>query len=198
MTSAVSEPTQSAVCADGQDGAVSQPAPAPVAAAVASRAAVLLALLVVAAGGVGIREALVDLGWIGGSHWLRPAVDVLNGLTAATWMVGAGTILGALGIAMMVLAVLPRRDTALPLSAQSAVYLERADVAKLADAAARGVPGVLDARSKVSRRKAVVRCRVTSPTQELPRSVTAAVSRELDMLQTPPRVVVRIRTENDS
>jgi hypothetical protein len=194
----LSEPTQVAAGADGHIGQTSRPAPAPVAAAAASWTAVLLALLVVATGGIAIREALVDLGWISGAQWLRPAVDVLDGLTVATWMVAAGSILGVLGVALMVLAVLPRRRTALPLTAESAVYLERADVSKLADAAARGVPGVLGARSKVSRRRVVVRCRVTSPTEELPRSVADAVSRELNMLQTPPRVVVRVRTEKNS
>ena len=190
MTTALSEPTQMAM--------VPRPAPAPVAAAAASRVAVVLALALAAVGGVGIREALVGLGWISGVAWTPPVVDVMNGLTPDGWMFAAGAILGLMGIALMVLAVLPRRTRGLPLSAATAVYLDRADIPKLADAAARDVPGVLDARSSASRRKVVVRCRVTGQTQELRQAVADVVSQEFADLQTPPRVVVRIRTESSS
>ena len=177
---------------------VSRPAPAPVAAAAASRAAVVLALLLAAAGGVGIRDALVGAGWIGGAQWTPPVIDALDGLTPNAWLSAVGVIAGLLGIALLVLAVLPRRRTAVPLSVATVVYLHHADIRKLANAAALDVPGVLDARTAVSRRKAVVRCRVTGQEGEVRDAVTDAVSRELSDLQEPPRVVVRIRTESTS
>jgi hypothetical protein len=177
---------------------VTHRAPAPVAAAAASRAAVLLALLLAAVGGIGIREALVGVGWISGALWTPRVVDTLNGLTPAGWMSAAGVIVGLLGLALMVLAVLPRRRTGIPLSADTAVFLDRAALPKLVGAAARDVPGVLDARTTASRRKVVVRCRVTGQTPELRQEVADAVSQELEALQTPPRIVVRIRTETRS
>lgn len=187
MTSVMSEATE-----------VSRPAPAPVAAAAASRAAVLLALVLAALGGVGVRDALVGAGWLGGMQWTPLVIDALDGLTPAAWMSAVGVIVGLLGVVLMVLACLPRRRTALPLSAATSVYLHRSDIPKLANAAARDVPGVLEARTATSRRKAVVRCRVTGQSQELRQAVADAVSQELAQLQTPPRVVVRTRTAGNS
>jgi hypothetical protein len=192
MTSALSEPAQLTTPIE------SRSAPAPVAAAAASRAAVLLALVVVTAGVVGIRDALVDLGWIGGTQWLRPTLDVLDGLTPSPWMVAVGVILGVLGIALMVVALAPRRKTAVAVADSAAVYLHRADVSKLVSAAAQEVPGVLDARASVSRRMVVVRCRVTGHPRELRPMVADTVAKQLEVLRTPQRVIVRLRTETNS
>lgn len=197
MTSVLSEPTPSVGAPRGET-AGTRPAQAPVAAAAASRAAVVLALIVVALGVSAIRDALVDLGWIGGASWLRPVIDVLDGLRPATWTVAAGAILGVLGLILVVTAVLPRRKTALPVAASTTAYLHRADVPKLANAAAREVPGVLDARSSASARKVVVRCRVTGHAQELRQAVADAVAEQLDILRKPHRVVVRVRKETKS
>lgn len=188
MTSALSEQPAVAV------GDV-RPASAPVAAPAASRVAVVLALGVVAAGAVGIREALVDLGWIGGTRWLQPAVDAMNGLTPATWMVAAGVALCALGVALVAAALVPRRRTAIPVATSTLVYLHRADLPKVASAIAEEVPGVLEARTSVSRRKVVVRCRVTGQSQQVQRAVADAVAEEIDVLRRPHRVVVRARVE---
>lgn len=188
MTSALSEPAQSTTPIESR---------APVAAAAASRAAVLLASVVVAAGVVVIRDALLDLGWIRGAQWLRPTLDLLDGLTPSAWMAVAGAIVGILGIALMVAALAPRRKTAVPIADSTAVYLHRADVSKLVSAAAQEVPGVLGARASVSRRKVVVRCRVTGQTHELRPTVAEAVSKQLEVLRRPQRVVVRTRTETN-
>ena len=185
MTSVLSETT-----------AVSRPAPSPVASAAASRVAVLLAVVLAAAGCVGIRDVLVGVGWLSGVQWTPTVIDALDGVAPSTGLSAAGAVVGLIGIALMVLAVLPRRRTAFPLSAATAVYLRRADIPKLASAAALDVPGVLQARTNASRTKAVVRCRVTGQTEELRKAVADAVARELGELQTPPRVVVRIRTES--
>ncbi|HKV18115.1 MAG TPA: DUF6286 domain-containing protein, partial [Mycobacterium sp.] len=188
MTTVMTEPAHLPDIGDGpQTGSsASRQAPATVAAAAASRASVLLAVGVIALGAIGIRDALIAVEWIGGPQWLPPVIDAVDGLAPAAWMVAAGAVLGVLGVALMLIAVLPRRRTALPLTAQTAVYLRRADVAKAASAAAREVPGVLDARTTSSRRKAVVRCRVTGATQEIREAVVDAVTDELAILQTPP------------
>jgi hypothetical protein len=157
---------------------------------------VLLAVALVAAGCVGIRDVLVGVGWLSGAQWTPSVIDALDGAAPSTWLSAAGVVAGLIGVALMVLAVLPRRRTGFPLSATTAVYLRRADIPKLASAAALDVPGVLQARTTVSRTKAVVRCRVTGQTSELRQAVADAVSRELGELQSPPRVVVRIRTES--
>jgi hypothetical protein len=195
MTSVISEPGQGVQAAGPTP---SRPAPAPVAAAGASRAAVVLAIGVTAIGGVAVRDALVALGWVGGAQWLPPVIDAVDGLAPRPWMVAAGAALTVVGLLLMVVALLPRRRTAVALTADSAVYLHAKDVAKLASAAAGTVPGVLEARTTSSRRKAVVRCRVTGATREVRDAVTEAVSRELAALQNPPRTVVHVRTESTS
>lgn len=200
MTSLEEHPTPTAATEEVFDADVVdlRRAPVPLAATGASRVAVALALAVVAAGVVGIRDGLAAAGWIGGGQWLPSAIDAVDGLGPAAWMVPAGVGVGAVGIALMVIAVLPRRRTAVPLNAESAVYLARGDVGKLASGAASSVAGVLEARTTSSRRKAVVRCLVTGREHELREQISAAVSEELGVLSTPPRVVVQIRTESTS
>jgi hypothetical protein len=178
-----------------------RPARTPVASAPASRTAVVLALAATAVGVVGIRDALITVGWVGGGRWLPPLLDTVDGLTPATWTVAAGAAAAVLGVVLMVTAVLPRPRTALPVTAASAVYVPRADIAKLARAVAADVPGVLEARAVASgraARKVVVRCRATASTDQLRDAVTEAVATELAVLATPPRVVVKLRTETAS
>lgn len=182
----------------GYGSAAMAAAPAPVAAAGASRIAVLLGLVMIGTGALGVRDALVAVGWISGRQWLPLAIGAVDGLALATWMVPAGAALAVVGLTMMVIAVLPRRRTAVPLIAETPVYLARTDIAKIASAAALGIPGVLAARSTTTRRRAVVRCRVTGSEQQVRAEVADAVAAELSALRTAPRLIVRTRSEGRS
>lgn len=170
-------------------------APVPVAAAGASKVAVVLAILLAALGVVAVRDAAVGLGWASGSTWL-PAAAAVDGVEPAGWMAVAGVAVLLVGLVLTATALAPRRRTAVAVAAQTPMYLTVDGVAALASAAARDVAGVVDARASASRRRVVVRCRVTRDDADaMRRSITDAVTRRLAVLQSPPRIVVRTRTE---
>jgi hypothetical protein len=170
-------------------------APAPVAAAGASKVAVVLALLLAAVGVVAVRDAAVGLGWAAGQMWLPAVASGVNGLTPQPWFVPAAAVSIVVGLILVTVAVSPRRRTAVPVRAQTPVYVSVDAVAKLAAARARDVAGVVDARATASRRKVMVRCRVTGDEAAVKRSVADAVTESLSALTRPPRTVVRTRVE---
>lgn len=175
------------------------PAPAPVAAAGASRVGVAIALVLVASGAVAVRDAVLSAGWTQGSPWLPVVLRAIDNVRPGPWLVPAGIFLAVVGLGLALTALAPRRRTARLLAADTAVYLRIKDVGKIAVAAAQTVGGVLEARAKVSRRRVVVRCRITgTASRDVKNSIAAAVSDELSSLRTPPRVVVRLRTESRS
>ncbi|MHA0285486.1 DUF6286 domain-containing protein [Mycobacterium sp. C3-094] len=171
-------------------------APVPVAAAGASKVAVVLAILLAALGVVAVRDAAIGLGWASGSTWLPAAAAAVDGVEPAGWLAVAGVAVLLCGLVLTATALAPRRRTAVAVAAQTPMYLTVDSVAALAGAAAREVAGVVDARASASRRRVVVRCRVTRDDADaMRRSITDAVTRRLAVLQSPPRIVVRTRTE---
>ena len=170
-----------------------RPAAAPVAAAGAAKVGVLLALGVIAVGVVAVRDAAVAAGWVTGRPWIPLTANVVDGLMPAPWMPIAAIGAGVLGLFLIGVALAPRRRTGLPLTAASAVFLRRADVSTIAAAAAADVPGVLRARARAGRRRVVIRCAVTSSTDDVSAAVSSAAHAELSALQHVPRIVVRTR-----
>ncbi len=176
-----------------------RPGPVPVAVAGAGKVAVVLALALAACGVVAVRDAVIGLGWASGSTWLPAVADTIDGITPGGWLIPAGVALAVVGLALMVIALSPRRRTAVAVRAETAVYLSVDGIAKLAAARARDVAGVVDARATASRRRVVLRCRVTrDDSGALRRSIADAVTQSLGTLERPPRVVVRTRTEETS
>lgn len=176
-----------------------RPAPVPVAAAAASKVAVVLAILLAAVGVVAVRDAVVGLGWASGTTWLPVAADAVDGFAPVAWLTAAGVAVVLIGLALVVLALKPRRRTAVAVTAQTPMYLTVDGIAALAGAAARDVAGVVDARATSTRRRVVVRCRVTRDDSSAMRAtIDEAVTRHLSVLQNPPRVTVRTRTEEIS
>lgn len=166
---------------------------APLAAAGSATVGVVLALAVTAIGVVAVRDAAVAAGWAPGRQWIPVAVDVVDGLAPASWMTIAAVAVGILGLFMMAVALAPRRRTAVPLTADGAVFLRRADVATIAATAATDVPGVLRARARAGRRRVVIRAAVTSAADGVSAAVSSSVRAELSVLQRVPRIVVRTR-----
>jgi hypothetical protein len=174
-----------------------RPAPEPLRAAGAGYAGVLLALAVVGAGALALREAAVGIGWLGGSPWLPAAAEWLGEPKPVGFVAAAGVLAALVGMACLVAAVRPRRRRCLRIAAATAVFVDYADLARIVSTAAESVPGVLDARSSVGRRSVSVRCAVAGPSADQIRDrVVEAVSAELAGLARQPRI--RVRNEEKS
>lgn len=170
-----------------------RPGAQPLAPAGASYAGAALAVIVIVLGGLGIREALVAAGWIGGQRWVADAVGAVDGAAPASWMTIAGVAVVVLGAVLVLLAVKPRRRRAVAVESQTAIYIDLSDVARIATAAAESVAGVTSARSTATRKKVTVRCSVTGFSDStLAEKVDNAVSAELAGLRSTPRLKVRL------
>lgn len=168
---------------------------APYAPPAASWAGAFIAVALLVAGVIALRDTTIALGWVDGQKWVDSFVDWIDGLRFEPWMVPAGIAAALLGVWMVVSAVRPRRRIALPVTAQSAVWIRPADLAHCATAAATTVPGVLEARSTVTPRKLTVRATVTDADDPaLANRIRDAVAPIIDALQRQPKLVVRTRT----
>lgn len=168
----------------------------PRAAAGASTVSVVLATLLIAAGAVGLRDAAVAAGWLTGQSWVAAAVDAVDGLAPAPWFLPVGIAVILAGMTLIGVAVKPRKKTSVPVQADTAVFTGFADIARIATATACDVPGVLDATSTATRRKVVVRCRVTGGDRAaIHNRVADSVAAGLQLLGTTPRIVIRLREE---
>ena len=167
----------------------------PTSTAGASILAVPLAVIVIMLGAIGIRDAVVAAGWVGGTPWSPGAASWLAALRAGSWMRPVGVVLVLAGLVLVLVAVKPRRKPTAELTAASAVFIDLTDTARIASAAAESIAGVISARSTARRGAVVVRCAVTtSPTTDQRRLLETAVSRELSALRVTPKVVVRTKT----
>lgn len=167
----------------------------PVAAPTASIPAVVLALVFIAAGVILGREALLVFGAISGPEWVLPAAQSLDGLTAQDWMLPAGIAALIVGLALVVVALGPRRRTHRPLETAD-VWLRKDDVAAIARAAALDSTGVDTAGAKARAR--TVKVTVTSATgddsAELKNSVAKSVETALHPLESAPKVRTKVRS----
>lgn len=168
----------------------------PLAVAKAAFLAAFLAMVLIAIGVLGVRDAAVAAGWLRGELLIPKGFDAIAEFGPQSWMVPAGVALAVLGVALAVLALLPRRPTAVPVEAATAVYIGHGDVARVASAVALDVPGVLAATSTASSRRVVVRCQATGTGDEVRDLVAAAVADALEPLRHTPRVAVRIRRKD--
>ena len=155
----------------------------------------LVALLLLAAGAVGIRDGAVGAGWIDGTPWTETAAQWVDGLAFAGWMIPIAIVSIVLGLFLLVAALKPRRRTALEVAAQTSVYIEPSGVARIAADAARSVDGVLDARASATRRSVTVRADITGDERsELEKAIADQVGIALEPLTAAPKTKVRTRT----
>lgn len=180
------------------DAVTTPRARAPLGAAKSAFVAAFLALVLIAIGALGVRDAAVAAGWLRGEPLIPKAFDAISEFGPQPWMVPAGVALALSGIVLAVVSLLPRRPTAVAVQAGTAVYVGHGDVARVASAAALDVPGVLTATSTASARKVVVRCRATGHGDDVRALVNEAVSDALEPLRHTPRIAVRIRQEDRS
>lgn len=152
----------------------------------------LLALVVLGVGVLLAQDGLTRLGVLGGPAWTESATSAL-GTVRPTWPVAAvGVVVALAGLVVLVTALRPRRREGEELAGHGGVVVLDADVARLASAAAAGVPGVLRARSVRTRRSVVVHV-ATDGGAGVRDAVHDAVGERLALLAAPTRVDVRAR-----
>ncbi|AZG48719.1 DUF6286 domain-containing protein [Gordonia insulae] len=144
--------TAVAKTADTDDEKVFTPAANPAAAMVGTLLGLVMLGLVV----VVIRDLLIRIGWVSGSEWLHAAADWVAGIRWWNWMWALAIGLVLVGVAMIWLAVRPRRRTHLSLSGYEVMWTRRGDLARRCSAAVSTMPGVDHASTVVGRRKVTV------------------------------------------
>lgn len=178
-----------------------RPAVAPLANAGASYVAAVLAVAVIAAGGVCLRDTALRAGLITGDAWIPLAIKAFDGVAPSTYVLVVAVLLAVLGVLLIGIAVKPRRATAVAARTEDGgpVYVRLPDVARAAAAAAAGVAGVEHATGTATNRKVSLRCQSSAPNRaELRHLVTRAVRDELQTLARPPRITVRLGKETRS
>lgn len=174
---------------------VPAPAEAPRTPAPAAYLGALLSVTLVAVGVIGIRDGIVATGWMGGSMWTANVVNWIDGLAFAPWMIPAGVASIVVGIVVLLVAVAPRRTTAVELSGKTSVVIAHRDIAAIAQSAARTVPGVINAHAVSKRRTVTVRADTTGQdASTVKTAVSQAVGSALSALSTAPKIVVRTRS----
>ncbi|MCZ4517426.1 DUF6286 domain-containing protein [Rhodococcus ruber] len=172
-----------------------KPSKKPVANPTAAVPAVLFALVLIGAGVVLGREALLKLGALDGSEWVGPAATHLDGLTAQSWMLPAGIAAVVVGFILVFVAVRPRRRTHRALTERD-VWLRKGDVAAVARAAALDNVGVDSATAKAGNKKVTVAASTVTgtDTSALKSSIVTSVDDALRPLASAPKVRTRVRT----
>ncbi|NLE80491.1 MAG: hypothetical protein GX610_13065 [Rhodococcus sp.] len=177
--------------------AVAYPAPGkpPVAAPAAGLVGAILSLCLVAAGIVGIRDAMVAADWIDGQMWTKTAAEWIDGLTFDHWMIPVGIGLVLLGLWWLIAALKPRRKTAIPVKARTSVWITPSDVARISSVATETVPGVLSTRTTASRKKVSVTSQVTgADAAAIKIGIAESVRDALSGLESPPKISVRTKS----
>jgi len=156
--------------------------------------AVLLALVVLALGVVGIRDALVAAGAFGGSSWTKNTANAIDGLTARTWMIPAGIGLAVLGLWWLLAALKPRKRTEISLSGTPGAWMRPGDLARLVQPTVENVEGVVSASTSATRRTVTVKATTTArDSAQVRTALTEAVGDRLAALGRAPRVKVKAR-----
>lgn len=125
----------------------------------------LLAVLVIAAGMVLIRDAAVAFGLAEGSLWTVEALEWLDGATReAAWVWVAAVLALLLGLWFLGWAFVAPRQSLVPVPGRSGLYVRYSGVERLATGAARDVSGVERCSAEASSRRVVVRVRTTGGT----------------------------------
>lgn len=153
---------------------------------------ITLAVLLTAVGVLAVRDALIYADLISGSPLLHELATAVQGLRPETWTVAAGVLLGLLGLALLVKALIRSGPRVTVVTAETGVFLRPRDVTRLVETAAEAVDGVLGVRVSATPRRVVVSIRSTGEA-DVPDRVRDAVTQRLEPLATQP--AVRVTTE---
>lgn len=167
---------------------------APVAPPAAGYVGAVLAVLLIAAGCIALRDGFIAAGWFGGPLWFDAAINWIDGLTFQGWMIAAGIAAVVIGAWILFSALRPRRATGIRLDAHSGIWIAPVDVARIAARAAQKVPGVLDAHTTATRRTLTVTAHTTGPNADIKADIETAVADAVTtILAAPPKLAVRLR-----
>ncbi|GLP78393.1 hypothetical protein TUM20983_55030 [Mycobacterium antarcticum] len=194
-------PSETASATDRRPARLPAAGRAPVAAPSAGYVGTVIALVLLGAGIVALRDTAVLAGWLDGQPFTTTAIEGIDGLTVSWWTSPVGILAILIGAWWVYAALRPRRRTAIPVAADTSVWISPANLARIASAAAQSVPGVLDARSSAGLRKIVVTAQTTSDEdvskdgKQIKKAIAEAVGDTVnDFLATPLKVSVRTRT----
>lgn len=122
----------------------------------------LLAILVVAAGVVLIRDAAVALGWADGSMWTGDALRWLDGATREAEWLWPAVILGLLvGLWFLLWALTAPKESLVPVPGHEGIHVRTSGIEKLAVHAASDVSGVEECSAQASPGRVTVQARTT-------------------------------------
>lgn len=153
----------------------------------------LLAILVIAAGVVLIRDAAVALGLAEGSMWTGDALSWLDGATRdATWLWPASILGLLLGLWFLGWSLTAPKESLVPVPGHEGVYVRTSGIEKLAVNAAGDVPGVEECSAQVSSGRVSVSARTTGGA-DIKDQVSRAVQTALGPLS--DRCSVRVNTK---
>ena len=161
----------------------------------AAPAGLFLALVLLGLGLVALRDTAVALQWLPGTPWIDTVVHGIDGLQFTSTMIPAGIAALLLGVALVICALRPARQTVLAVNANSSVWISPWELAAVTSYAANSVPGVFAARTAATRRGVTVSARVTDATtaDTTATDVEAAVRAATGIVDNPPKVTVHIR-----
>lgn len=189
-------PTTGSPTAD-EHGEVLAPARPRVGNGAVAAVGLLLSLVVVGCGVVGVHDALVATGLVGGTGWVETAIESADGVRPDLWVLLGGVLAVLLGLALLLSALRPRPRKVVAVRARTGVVMAPRDVAQLVTGTAESVAGVISASASATLRKVAVRVVSTGdPSTEA--AVREAVEARLAALQPPPTVRVTTRTDGGS
>ncbi len=179
---------------------VLRPSKAPVATGLLPFLGVVWSVALLVLGLIGIRDALVYAGAIGGTAWIERVAADLDGQRAADWLAVAGVVAVLLGLWLLSIAVKPRATNELAINAGTGVFLTKPGLRRVVKAAVTGVDGVDTAT--VSVRRSRVRVVASSWSDDDPeatrRRIEDRLEHQLSTLQRPPSVRVRVEPAGGS
>ncbi len=169
----------------------------PVAAPAAAVVGVLLALMLIAAGAIAIRDTVLAAG-SSGPRWVTNTATAIDGLAPATWMIPAGVIAVLVGLWWLLAALKPRRRTEVPLRSAAGVWIRPAGIARMSRATADSVAGTTSARAAAGRRRVKVTVSASDKeAAELRSRVAEAVAERIDPVQRRYAVKVKVKSTPD-
>ncbi len=183
---------------DGKPDAGGPQARPPVAAPAAAPVGLLIALVLIAAGAVAIREMLLGAHAFSGPEWVANTATWVDNLRPAVWLIPAGIVAVLVGLWWVWAALKPRRRTELKVAGEDVVWMRRSDISRVAHACADSVAGTTTASARTGRRRVTVTITTTEAEAEAMRSaVTDAVTERLAPLERTFTVKVKTKTSHD-
>lgn len=152
----------------------------------------LLAIAVILIGALGLQTTASAVGITNSKPWLSQLITGSDGLRPLGWMLPVGVLVVLVGLWLLLTALRPRPKTAVPLDAQTGVFIRPRDVASLAEHAADDVDGVAKVRARATRSKVTLTVDSTGG-PGVTDAVKAAVTEQLSALKKAPRVSVKTK-----